>query len=31
MYAGKDRTNPIDANFNYYVNGNEVVFLKHSH
>ena len=28
MYAGKDRTNPIDANFNYYVNGNEVVFSK---
>lgn len=28
MYAGKDTTNPIDANFNYYVNGNEVVFTK---
>jgi YidC/Oxa1 family membrane protein insertase len=28
MYAGKDRTNPIDANFNYSVNGNEVTFTK---
>ncbi len=28
MYAGKDRTNPIDANFNYYIEGNDIVFSK---
>lgn len=28
MYAGKDRTNPIDAVFNYYIDGKKVIFTK---
>lgn len=28
MYAGKDRTNHIDANFNYTINNNEIIFTK---
>jgi YidC/Oxa1 family membrane protein insertase len=28
MYAGDDRTNPIDTNFNYSIQGNKVIFTK---
>jgi len=28
MYAGADRTNPIDADFNYAINNNQIVFSK---
>lgn len=28
MYAGKDRTNPIDTNFNYEIKDNKVIFTK---
>ncbi|MGH4038334.1 MAG: membrane protein insertase YidC [Sphaerochaeta sp.] len=28
MYAGKDRTNPIDTNFNYKIEDNKVIFTK---
>ncbi|MGE4583080.1 MAG: membrane protein insertase YidC [Sphaerochaeta sp.] len=28
MYAGNDKTNPIDANFRYQINGNKVIFTQ---
>ena len=28
LYAGKDKTNPIDANFRYQISGNKVIFTQ---